>query len=252
MIMKRVTLPFLLSLLFVPVVAGRVATQSADEVVEKHLAALGGREALGKLTSRRSTGTITIATPNGDLSGPIEISAKAPNKTRVLIQLDLSALGAPEKMVIEQKFDGTAAWALNSMQGDTEITGNQLDNMRNNTFPSALLNYKAAGAKLEVLPREQIAGKDVIVLRATPKTGSVSRLFLDAQTYLVVRTVATINSPQAGGDIEQTGEFSDYRVVDGVKVAFQVVNSNPVQTGTIKLTKVEHNVAIDDAIFSKK
>lgn len=252
MIMKRVTLPVLLSLLFVPAVAGRVITQSADDVVEKHLAALGGREALGKLTSRRSTGTITIATPNGDLSGPIEISIKAPNRSRVLIQLDLSALGAPDKMVIEQKFDGTAAWALNSMQGDTEITGNQLDNMRNNTFPSALLNYKTAGAKLEVLPGEQIAGKDVVVLRATPKTGSVSRLFLDAQTYLVVRTVATINSPQAGGDIEQTGEFSDYRVVDGVKVAFQVVNSNPVQTGTIKLTKVEHNVAIDDAIFSKK
>lgn len=232
--------------------AGRASAQTADEIVEKHLAALGGRDALGKITSRRSIGTMTIATPGGDLSGPIEISAKAPNKARVVIQLDLSAVGAAGTMTIEQKFDGTAGWALNSMQGDSEITGNQLDNMRNNTLPSALLTYKAAGTKIEVLPKEQIAGQDVIVLRVTPKAGSVARLFLDAQTYLLVRTVATVNAPQLGGDIEQTGEFSDYRAVDGVKVAFHVVNSNPLQTGTIKLTKVEHNVAIDDAIFVKK
>jgi hypothetical protein len=241
-----------LSLLFVPVVAGRAIPQTADDVVEKHLTALGGRDTLGKITSRRSTGTITIATPGGDLSGPIEISAKAPNKTRVLITLDVTAVGGPGDMVIDQKFDGVAGWSLNSLQGDNEITGNQLDNMRNNVFPSALLTYKAAGTRIEVLPKEQLAGKDVIVLRVTPKAGSVSKWFLDAQTYLVVRTVATVNSPQLGGDIEQTSDLSDYRAVDGVKVAFQVINSNPLQTGTVKLTKVEHNVTIDDAVFSKK
>lgn len=252
MIMKRAYLPLVLSLLLVPVLAVKASTQTPDEVVEKHLAALGGREALGKLTSRKATGTVTIATPNGDLSGPVEIFSKAPNKSRAVMQLDLSALGVPEKMNVEQKFDGTVGWALNAMQGDTEITGNQLENMRNNVFPSGLLNYKAAGTRIEVLPKQQLAGKDVIVLLATPKAGSAVRMFLDAETYLLVRTVATVNSPQTGGDLEQTAEPSDYRAVDGVKVAFVVVNSNPVQTVTIRLTKVEHNVALDEAMFSVK
>lgn len=250
--MKKHFLPFLLSVLLVPMVATPAAAQTADDVIEKHLAAMGGREALAKLTTRHATGTITIATPNGELSGPVELFSKLPNKTRAYMVLDLSAMGMNEKMTLDQKFDGTSGWALNSLQGDTQITGNQLDNMRNASFPNPLLNYKAAGAKIELLPNETLAGKPVIVLRITPKAGSVAKLYLDAATYLAVRTVATINVPQAGGDVEQVAEASDYRTVDGVKVPFKTVNSSPMQTATIVLTKVEHNVVIDDSIFVVK
>lgn len=249
--MKKHCLTFLLSVLLVPPFVGAASAQTADEVVEKHLAALGGREALGKLTSRKSTGTVTISTQGGDLSGPIETYAKSPNKSRAYMKLDLSAVGAGE-MTVEQRFDGTAGYMLNSMQGDSEISGSQLQNMRNSSFPSTLLNYKEAGIKIEVLPREKVGGKDAIVLLVTPKTGPAVRIFLDAETYLIARTVTTINTPQTGGDIEQTSDLSDYRVVDGVKVAFQVFNSNPLQSVTIKLDKVEHNVAIDDAMFGRK
>ncbi|HYN09007.1 MAG TPA: hypothetical protein VES67_16610 [Vicinamibacterales bacterium] len=240
---------FLLSLL--PVLPTSSPLQTPDDVVEKHLAAVGGRAALGKLTSRKATGTVTITTPNGALSGPIEIYSKAPNKTRAYMQLDLTALGVPDKMVVEQKFDGTAGWTLNSMQGNSEIVGNQLQNMRNNVFPSPLMGYKAAGTKIEILPKEQLAGKEVIVLLVTPKEGSVARVFFDAETYLIVRTVAKISSPELG-EFEQTGEPSDYRVVDGVKIPFALTNTSPVQTLTIRFEKIEHNVAIDDAMFVVK
>jgi hypothetical protein len=50
----------------------------------------------------------------------------------------------------------------------------------------------------------------------------------------------------------QSTESQDYRTVDGIKVPFTVINANELQTLTIKLTKVEHNVAIDDAMFKKK
>jgi hypothetical protein len=46
-------------------------------------------------------------------------------------------------------------------------------------------------------------------------------------------------------------EFGDFRAVDGVKVAFKLKSSSPVQTFSMQLTKVEHNVAIDDALFAK-
>ena len=39
--------------------------QTADEIIEKHLAATGGRAALSKVTSRVSNGTITVTTPIG-------------------------------------------------------------------------------------------------------------------------------------------------------------------------------------------
>jgi outer membrane lipoprotein-sorting protein len=251
LLMRRHALTFLLSVLLLPVLAGAAAAQTADEVVEKHFIAVGGREALGKLTSRKLTGTITLSTPAAELSGAAEIYAKAPNKTRAVMRLDLGAVGGSGQMTVEQIFDGKTGYTLNSVQGDTEIAGRQLDNMRNNVFPSPLLTYKDAGITLEVLPREKVNGRDAIVLRATPKAGSTSRIFFDAETYLIVRTVITIDSPM-GGELEQTSEPSDYRTFDGVKVPFLIVNSNQLQTVTIKINKVEHNVAIDDAMFVKK
>jgi outer membrane lipoprotein-sorting protein len=241
----------LLGVLIVPAFLNSAPAQTPDEVVEKHLAALGGRAALAKLASRKSTGTVTFTTPGGDLSGPIEIDLKAPNKSRAHITLDLTPLGGPGQMVVEQKFDGTVGRATNSMQGDVEITGNQLQNMRNNTFPTPLMTYKESGTKLEVQPKEQVGGRDAVVLLATPKAGPPVRFFLDAETYLIVKAATKTSSPELG-DFEQISEPSDYRAVDGVKVPFVVKTTNPAQTLTIKLDKVEHNVAFDDAIFAVK
>ncbi len=249
--MTRHCATLLLSFLFVSVAAGTASAQTADAVVEKCLTAMGGHEALGKLTTRKSTGTATVSTPGGDISGPIEISLKAPNKSFAVTTLDLSAMGAGS-MTVTQIIDGVKGYSLNSMQGDTEMTGSQLQNALNAVFPTPLLHYKEAGMKIELLPNQKIDGKDLIALLATPKAGPANHIFVDPTTYLIVRTVVTVNSPQMGGDLEQTADYSDYRAVDGVKAPFHIVNSNPQQSLTIVLTKVENNVPMTDSIFVKK
>lgn len=248
--MKRVVWTWILPIVLVVVSAGSAFAQTADEVVEKHLAALGGRDALNKLTSRKATGTVTVTTPNGDLSGPFESFAKKPNKSRVHISLDLSALGAAGTMDLDQRFDGTNGFILNSMSGNTDMPAAQAANVRNNLFPSSLLTYKETGVKLELQPKEDVAGKKAIVLLSTPRSGSPVKMYFDPDTYLLMKSVTTVTSAEMGS-LEQTSEFSDYRTVDGVKVPFHLVNSNAAQTVTIKLTTVEHNVAIDDAMFGK-
>ena len=231
--------------------AGAAVAQTADEVVERHLAAIGGREALSRLTSRKSTGTVAISTAAAELAGVVEVYAKPPNKARIVIRLDLTPVGGTGEMIVQQIFDGTTGYALNSLQGDSEMTGRQLANMRNNLFPSPLLSYKDGGLRLELLPREPVNGRDAIVLKSSPAAGSPSRLYFDAETYMLVRVVTTIDAPQ-GGELEQTNDFSDFRVVDGVKVPFRVVNATALQTLTATLKSVQHNVPIDDAMFVKK
>jgi outer membrane lipoprotein-sorting protein len=248
--MRKATLALLLSVLLIPVAAGTALAQTADDVVNKHLAALGGREALSKLTTRHATGTITITTPVGDLGGPADLVMKAPNKAHSSMDIDLTALGAGT-MHIEQIFDGKNGYVLNSMQGDTDMPARQVENARNNMFPTMLLSYKEAGITLEMLPASKIDGRGVIGLKATPKVGAPFQLYFDAETYLLSRTVIMVDAPD-GSTLEQTSDSSDYRAVDGVKVAFTVVNTNAQQTVTIKLAKVEHNVPIADAVFVKK
>ena len=231
--------------------ASIASAQNGDDIVEKHLTALGGREALGKLTSRKSSGTVTLSTQGVSIAGSVETLMKAPNKSHVLMKLDMSAMGAGT-MTVEQGFDGTAGFSVNSIQGETPISAKQNDNLRNSVFPTPFLGYKERDTRVDVLPVEKVGGQDAIVLRVTPKTGSPIRMLLDPETYLLIRLITTINSAQLGGDIEQTTDLSDYRVVDGVKVPFRVVTANALQTVTITLDKVEHNVAIQDAVFAKQ
>ena len=251
--MKRILLLLAGAVLFAPALQAVPSFQApaADAVIDKYLAAMGGRDALSKLTSRRATGTVSFTVQGNDLQGTYELSTKAPNKVRVLIKLDLSSLGAPEPMTIDQRFDGTSAMTMNSMQGNTTIAGSQLEHMKNNAFPSPLLNYKTNGMKFEVLPKEQVAGRDAILVVATPKVGPAMKLYFDPESGLLVRSVVRLNSPQEG-EIEQMSEPSDYRAVDGVKVPFKIVNTSPGQTVVITITKVENNVALDDAIFVPK
>lgn len=240
-------------LIVAALVAGAVVVraQTADEIIEKHIAAVGGRAALAKITSRHTTGTVTISAQGTAVSGPVSQWSKAPNKSRVFVTLDTVPLGGAGEMVIDQRFDGTSGVVLNSLQGDTAIGGNQLDNMRNDAFPMPFLVYKERGTQVALLPREKIGTREMIVLQTTPKAGSVSRLYVDPSTWMITRAVARVSTPELG-EFEHSLDFSDYRDVDGVKIAFLTVNTMPMQTVTIKLDKVAHNVAIDDAMFAKK
>jgi hypothetical protein len=224
--------------------------QTAEQVVEKTLAAAGGRAALGKLKSRSMIGTITLSTPGGEVAGSIEILNAVPNKSRSLFKVDLSALGAGQ-MTRDQRFNGTSGYVMDTLQGNQDITGNQLDNLRNGSFPHPLLNYKEMGATVQVSGKEKVADRDAYVLSLDPTSGSVVRQWIDAETYLPIKMVIKVDVPQLGQEIEQTIEFLDYREVDGIKVPFQLKATSSIQNFTISITKVEHNVPIDATLFSK-
>jgi len=224
--------------------------QTADEIIEKHLAAMGGRAALAKLTSQKATGSVLVSAQGADIPGSVEIARKAPNKSRTLMTLDLSALGGSE-MVVDQRCDGKTAFASNSMQGDREITGSQLQAMLNASFPSPLLIYKDAGATVELQGKDTAGGRPVFVLLYTPKAGPASRMFFDAETFLITRTITKVNIPEAGGEIEQTSNVGDYRAIEGIQVPFSITATSAIQTVAITLSKVEINPPIDDAIFSR-
>lgn len=226
------------------------AGPSADEIIEKYLAAIGGRGALEKLESRITSGTIVIAMQGNEIRGTADIFNKAPNKTRSYMKMDLTPFGASE-VTVDQRCDGKAGFVSNSMQGDRDVTGDQLQSMLNATFPTPLLDYKAGGAKVEVVGTEKINGRDAHVVLFTPKAGQPSREYFDAETALQVRAVSKIVVPEMGGEIEQTTDLDDYRAVDGVKLPHVMRVVNPMQTITVTVTKVEHNKPIDDAMFSK-
>ena len=225
------------------------AAQTADEILEKSIAAMGGRAAFDKIKSRSMSGTITLMTPVGDIPGSIEILNARPNKARTLIKADLSAVGAGA-LTIDQRFDGQNGYVLDTLQGNRDITGNQLDNLRNTGFPHAFLNYKDVGFSVKLQGKEKLGNGEAYVLVFEPAKGSTIRQFVDAQTMLPVRFVLTVNVPQMG-DVEQTTTLEDFREVDGIKMPFKLSSTSSVQSFTVTLDKIAHNGEVDEKLFSK-
>ena len=223
--------------------------QTADEIVEKHLAAIGGREALGRIRTRVSTGKVTVTTPVGDLAGTVDAFATAPDKSRTLVKIDVTALGAGI-VTNDQRFDGTTGYVIDSLNGDRDITGTQLDALKNTGFPTAWLDYKTRGHAVALIGKETLGARPVFVLEVTPKAGPKTRTWIDAETFMILKTSVTVDAP-AVGPVEQIMEFGDYRTVDDVKVPFLVKSINSLQTVTGVLTEVKHNVEIDEASFRK-
>jgi hypothetical protein len=246
-LLTRLTVASLLLLLL----SGRAASaQTADEVIEKTIAALGGRAAHAKLSSRSTTGTIVLSTPAGEIKGTIETLTASPNKSRSVIKADLTALGAGE-LVIDQRFNGTAGYVLDSLQGNRDMPPGQVANMRNSSFPHPFLTYKEQGSTATLSGKEKVGARDALVVLVTPKAGSPVRTFIDAETFLPLKNVVKVEVPQLGGELEQTTEFSDFRAVDGVKVPFEIKSSSSVQSFTVTTTAVQHNVKVDEGLFSK-
>jgi len=248
--MKRVTTRLVVAAALMLAFAHAARAQTVDEVLEKSVNALGGRAALMKLKSRHTTGKISLATPAGPVEGTIDVTNAAPNKTRTVIKADLSALGAGP-MTVDQRFDGTNGYVLDNLQGNRDITGNQLDNLRNGAFPHPFLTYKAQGTAAKLAGKEKVGDRDAFLVVFEPTSGSVIRQYIDAVTYLPMRTMVKAFVPQLGQDLEQTSDASDFRDVDGVKIPFVIQISSSVQSYTVTVHKVEHNIAVDATMFVK-
>src|SRR5262245_36310402 len=226
------------------------AAQTADEVIEKSIAALGGRAAHAKIKSRSSSGTIVLTTPGGDITGTVEALNAAANKSRALIKADLSQFGAGQ-LEIDQRFDGHNGYMLNSLQGNSEMTASQLNSQRNGGFPHPFLSYKERGMSVQLKGKEKVGDRDAFVLVFDPTEGSEVRFYVDAGNYLPIRMVAMVDVPQLGKEIEQSTDFEDYKELDGIKIPYRVKAASQIQSFTLTFTKAEHNVPVDEKLFVK-
>jgi zinc protease len=216
------------------------ALPSADQIIEKYVQAIGGKAAIEKQTSRVSKGTFEL--PALGASGTAEVYEKAPNKTAAII--NIAGFG-----LVQEGFDGKVAWSQDPQSGLREKSGLELAAAKLDAEFYKPIRVKQLYPKLVVKGKDKVGDAEVYVVEATPAEGSAETWYFETQSGLMVRQDAEREGPQGKQPIQVF--LSNYKEVDGVKLPFTVHQVTPAFSIDIKIEEVKHNVAIDDAKFTK-
>jgi hypothetical protein len=91
--------------------------------------------------------------------------------------------------------------------------------------------------------------RTLTVLEGTTAAGTKVKLYFDPDSGLLVRMVRFTNLPV--GFIPTEIDYSDYRVVSGIKVPFRITKTWVDGRSATELTSIQLNVPIDSAKFAK-
>jgi hypothetical protein len=218
--------------------APAAAGPTADDILNKYMAALGGQAAIDKLKTRVMKGTYTAA--NG-LTANIEIDQAAPDKFHVIFTTPQGTM--------ERGFNGSAGWEKNP-RGVMDMAGEQLAQMKASVGMFSDVKLKEQFARMNVR-KDKLDGRDVYVILATTADRKRERLYFDAETGLLLRRTNATQTPI--GVIPQETNYEDYRDVDGVKIPFTIrtLTVDQGSTATRKYTEIKINAPVDESTFNK-
>src|ERR1041385_968355 len=192
--MLRKTIMLLaLGLLLAPI----AHAQSVDDILAKHYEACGGLAKLKALNTMRVTGSMTMGP---GMEAPFTMERKRPGMRRMEFTI--------QGMTGIQAFDGAKTWSVMPFMGkkDPEV--------------GTAVDYKTKGHTIELMGKEPVEGADAYKLKVTKKNGNIEYDYVDAETYLLVKTEGKIK--RRGTEMDGETTYSDYKDVDGLMQAFSM------------------------------
>src|SRR5215831_3828652 len=204
-------------------------------LLDGYLAAVGGADALRKISTRVVKGTVTAL---GDQNMPVDIYAKAPDKR-------VSVLHMKEGESVTA-YNGKVGWlsvpGRVHMMNAQEAFGAKID--ADFAFPA---NLKGLYTKWETKPGEKMDGQESWLVIGEREGEPPLRLYFDQKTGLLQRLVRYVDSP-LGYNPTQI-DYADYRSADGVKTPYRWTVARPGNRFTIEVEELKQNVPVDDAKF---
>lgn len=218
--------------------------QTADEIVAKHIEAMGGADKWKALKAMEMNNKFNVQ--------GMDIESKTVIVNGKSLRTDISVMGQE----IISAVDGETGWAKQpAMMGGSgepeDMPGAMVKESRKQlNLGGSLLNYKENGSTVELVGKEKLDGVDVYHLKLTEKNGEITNLFLSTANYFTLKTAGKRNIQ--GKEIDAEVNYSNFKQVEGLTFPFTMETASPmggmmtVETDSIKL-----NPKIDEEIFKK-
>jgi outer membrane lipoprotein-sorting protein len=190
-----------------------VPTLTADQIVEKNVAARGGLEAWRKIQTMVWTGRIETGKPSAATVAFV-LEYKRPNKMRFETRADHEQSA--------RVFDGAAGWKTRtSASGAATLKRYSRSELRSardaQGIGGLLIDHQARGIEVALEGPDEVDGHRAYRLAVTLPSGSTRHVWVDAQTFLDLKYEREGRAP--GG---RTGTVSvfyrDWRAIDGLQI----------------------------------
>ncbi|HEY4156006.1 MAG TPA: hypothetical protein VGM24_11280 [Puia sp.] len=214
-----------------------IRAQTADDIINKHFEAIGGKDKIGQVKSIRMENTVSAMGNDG----PSTISAISGKGYRV--DTDING----QKII--QVYTDSGGWSVNPFMGATTPTPLPEEMYKQNRdqidLSGQLYNYAAKGNKVELAGKENGAYK----LKVTNADSVETDYYIDSANYYLVKLTRSVS--MMGQTMEVTSTFSDFKKSDfGIVYPYTIEISYGEQFSlTSKVNKLEINPEIDPKIF---
>jgi hypothetical protein len=229
--MKRIVFSFLLL-----TTAFIAKAQTADEIITRHIEAVGGADNWKKVNSIKMEGTLIVQGTTVNVTQTV-LHQKGNRQ-------DIAVMGMNGFVIIAP----TAGWNFMPFNGQTApepMTAEEVaENQSELDVQGALIDYAAKGHTVEYIGKDDVEGTDCFKMKINLKSGKSDTYFFDAKSYLLIRTISKQKSN--GQEMEVTTNFSNYeKQPEGIIVA----KSIGLPFGEMNVTKVSINATVDENIF---
>ena len=220
-----------------PVVVGPTGPlPPLETILANYVAAIGGRDAQRRITSRVSKGRVDV--PGVSFGGKVEIYTKAPNKSLTMMAIEPGDL-------LEEGFDGRTHW-IRTPKG-VEFA-KDADRVRLIDFDFYWdTKLPELYSRLRVVRKTKDSFRNVYVVEAVSRGASPEILYFEVESGLLVRRDVTRKGPEGWQRAEIY--LNDWREIDGIKLPFKVTQIFPQMRIAVTFEEFKHNVPIDDARF---
>jgi hypothetical protein len=222
------------------------AAITADEIVAKNVEARGGAAALASLKSVRRTGRFVL--PGQNLLISLSEVKERPGRIR--------QEGTYQGLTQIQAWDGEKGWQVQPFEGRKDPALMSEDDAKPFRLAADLegpfVDAKAKGHTLEYLGTEDVDGTLAHKLRVRLKWGGDVTVWIDPDTWMVVRDLQT--RAVRGAEQEVETDYGDYEKAGGVFVPMSEEsgprNSPPASRVKSIYDKAEANVAVARDAFA--
>ena len=214
------------------------ASAAAVQALDTYLLAVGGVDALRKISTEKEAGFLDLGTGT---QFPLTVFLKSPGMRYTAVQFSTG-----ESLEI---LNGDAGWSLIPGRSLHAMSPAEIQAARMGADPDFIARVKTSFTVFEVRPDTIVGGRAVTAIRASNPNSPPLRLFIDKQSGLLVRMVRYVDSP-LGRNPTQI-DYSDYRNVSGIMQPFRWTVAQPQGRYVVQLNRIDVNVPLEDSRFAK-